>query len=460
MCKINVQDNLYFDEPIKLVARLKNAVRNDEVTIAQVMDFIRTEKNTTFYFDEKMKLVEKGSSDATFVWLDTGLITEDRRPILVSIRLGNGSDIFVGHIAGSASYLFDKLRELNPSFKKQINTNSRFFYTKYNLSVRERKLQHLEIKAKKNYTWINYEEMSGSEVLRGEYEMFADIEPIAVGAEEISVSDPVARPVPFKENKEKKNDLGELSQIQYEKIAEDLKELMLVNRWHSQYGIVRYLRMIAFRLEKLIEEGRSEYYILNPIRSAIVNTGLIDRFGSPIHILYQKNLKEKTYEPKLIMEGKRDYLYNRFEKEDINKKILPISFCEPNERVLPVGLEDIDITQKALIHVIEERRDRFPSEYADMPSMTLAVKVREAIEFAFHINEIDHHFIRPLYSTTHQTIIWVVPMFKDNDIRREPGLVLYLREADEGFYELKTVLPYDEEMKDKLVSMELYRNIW
>jgi hypothetical protein len=41
----------------------------------------------------------------------------------------------------------------------------------------------------------------------------------------------------------------------------------------------------------------------------------------------------------------------------------------------------------------------------------------------------------------------------------EPELVLVVRRNKE-FYEIKTIIPYDDELKDRITALSLYNGLW
>ena len=53
----------------------------------------------------------------------------------------------------------------------------------------------------------------------------------------------------------------------------------------------------------------------------------------------------------------------------------------------------------------------------------------------------------------------MIPLHINREFTEEPELVLVLRKSEQ-FYEIKTILPYDDETKDKLTALSLYSRLW
>ena len=95
-----------------------------------------------------------------------------------------------------------------------------------------------------------------------------------------------------------------------------------------------------------------------------------------------------------------------------------------------------------------------------MSDATLATKINNALDLGLKMQLRDSSFAKPSYSTLTGTISWMIPLHINREFTEEPELVLVLRKAGE-FYEIKTILPYDDETKDKLPDPEtMTRRQW
>ena len=91
---------------------------------------------------------------------------------------------------------------------------------------------------------------------------------------------------------------------------------------------------------------------------------MMDLFGNDFLVLYRYYEKYKTYIAERVIESKQDYLNYGFTKEQSMMQIEPISFFDEKEEVFNPKKEDFDINQNCLIHIIQERRERFRKAYA------------------------------------------------------------------------------------------------
>ena len=67
--------------------------------------------------------------------------------------------------------------------------------------------------------------------------------------------------------------------------------------------------------------------------------------------------------------------------------------------------------------------------------------------------------MKPIYSGETGTISWLMPFHIKRTLIEEPELVIVIRKVDE-FFEIKTILPYDDEIKDRITASALYSKIW
>ena len=116
-----------------------------------------------------------------------------------------------------------------------------------------------------------------------------------------------------------------------------------------------------------------------------------------------------------------------------------------------------------LKHIIEERAERFPEEIKNFPSDVLAEKIRAAITTGLRMLERDVTYAKPSYSTKLKGISWFLPLHIVKGLNEEPELVLAINqntEMDVVYYEVRTVLAYDDEIKDRITAVSLYGKHW
>jgi hypothetical protein len=166
----------------------------------------------------------------------------------------------------------------------------------------------------------------------------------------------------------------------------------------------------------------------------------------------------ETYVAYRIMESKADYLENGFTKEQILKEIRPVNFFD-DEEYFSATFDDFDVNHRSLQHIIEERRERFPENVQSLSSNTIATKINNALELGLKMQQRDRNYAKPIYSTKTKSISWLMPLHINAELMEEPELVLVIRKNKE-FYEVKTIIPYDDEMKDRITALSLYNGLW
>ena len=107
---------------------------------------------------------------------------------------------------------------------------------------------------------------------------------------------------------------------------------------------------------------------------------MMDLFGNDFLVLYRYYEKYKTYIAERVIESKQDYLNYGFTKEQSMMQIEPISFFDEKEEVFNPKKEDFDINQNCLIHIIQERRERFPESIRSQSDSKIAGQIMNALE--------------------------------------------------------------------------------
>ena len=242
-------------------------------------------------------------------------------------------------------------------------------------------------------------------------------------------------------------------------VTEAIYGRLLFPNWKSMKGLDRYIKIIGARITQLVDAGRTEYFVANKTKSAIVNTGMMDLFGNDFLVLYRYYEKYKTYIAERVIESKQDYLNYGFTKEQSMMQIEPISFFDEKEEVFNPKKEDFDINQNCLIHIIQERRERFPESIRSQSDSKIAGQIMNALERGIKMQRRDRSFAKASYSGKSGTISWFMPLHIDAPLSEDPELVMVVRRSGD-FYEIKTILSYDDELKDRITALSLYSKLW
>lgn len=417
-----INENLIIDDIEKVQERMQELC-GFEIDVQRMVDFINQEENTVFCFDPFFNSRELIDKDANFVWVDTGY-TYAGEAIFISL-IKREPSLFTGYFIGTAKNLIGGISSHNPSHSHDIRENFSRFQKKYETKAAKRVHMHVDLSA-----------------------IGDDIENVSAEGEQKSN---IVEFLPVSQDSKRE----ELTDV-----TEEIYHNLLFPMWQTMDGLNRYIKIIGKRIEQLIEQNRSEYYVMNNIRSVIINSGLINMLGRDYLIQYRYNEKHKTYIAYNILESKRDYLENGYTKEQTAKEIKPISFFDHNDdEIRKATLDDFDVSQRSLIHIIEERRERFPEELRDEPSEMLVSYLFHALKRGVRILQRDPSYVKPIYSGETGTISWLMPFHIKRTLIEEPELVIVIRKVDE-FFEIKTILPYDDEIKDRITASALYSKIW
>ena len=100
-----------------------------------------------------------------------------------------------------------------------------------------------------------------------------------------------------------------------------------------------------------------------------------------------------------------------------------------------------------------------PEEVQKMSDEEIADKIHKSMEMGIEMLQKDITYARPTYSGRTKSLAWLFPFYVNRGINEEPEMVLLV--AKNGDYlSVKTILPYDDCIKDRLTSMALYRKVW
>lgn len=425
--EISINNQILIDSVEHVLIGLNNQTAFRDIDINDVVDFIRNEENTVFFLNDKLEITRNMAPDSVYLWVDTGFISRYGHPLFISMISRDG--YFSGHYVGDSKFLSEKAIEFYPRNRNVIHRNETVFNEKYKKLTANRKTNSLNEKYKDK------------------------IEPIAtVNCHKTS---DIAR-----ESRTVKH-TNEYWEKEPSELVKDLEGILMFNSWSSIRGLDRYIKILGCRLAQLIEQGKNEYFVLNKLQSAIINTGLLDRYGEDIYLMYKKHVGFGFYVPDKIVESKKDYISEGFakDKSDVVSSLKPIDFFDEGQRTFDADIGDIDLTSRALGHMIEERKNRFPENIRAMSDASIAVKIKSALELGLKLQKRDGSYAKPGYSGASKTISWMLPLHINRDLNDTPELVLVLRKVDQ-FYEVKTILPYDDELKDKLIDLSLYGRSW
>ena len=417
-----VREN-YIINDIENVKTYIEDLTKSEIDIDAMIDFIETEKYTTFCFSSILHAREPKDKDAIYAWLDTGYMTPKGEAIFISLKKNSIDQepyyAYAGFYVGTAKYLAKGVCGHQKGQTETIKDNVKRFESKYDQKVEQRNVKHL-----------------------------------AQTMDETKIPDQKG------EVKNTSTDTEDSTTL-----VDEIYDKLLFPMWNSKKGLERYIKILGKRIAQIVgdnfTERETDHYVMNDIKSVVVNSGLINTMGMDYMIQYRYHVGQKTYIAYNLIESKKDYLANKYTKEQAMKKLKPIMFLDNNtsQEILNATIEDFDISQKALLHIIEERRERFPEEIQNEDPELITKYILNAVERGIKILQRDPTYLKPTYSGETGTISWYMPFHIKRKFTEEPELVIVIRKEDE-FYEIKTILPYDDEIKDRITALALYSKIW
>ena len=487
MSECHIDEKIIIEDVETVLVNLQNISKRNHLTMEEIAEFVREETYTKFYLDEKMNIRKETDYGNKYLWLDTGYQVPDGKPIFISL-LPSGEE-YSGYFVGTAPSLAKKISERYPQYRTSINKNLKMFPLKYRAMLGKRKVPHLgvdkqaeepELKAaslpQSAYVEEAVQESAAAVMPFPEMDSFEPetsmaeairnagmtITKNAIYEPEIQIHEVLQNPEPLErvtqDTFEDYDEYEDLAPKKIEEWVQDLYDELLINTWQRTEGLDRFLKIIGTRIQQLIDKKKTEYYIMNRIRSVVINTGLVDKFGSDVLVYYKINRMENGYKAYNVVMSKTELLAEGFSVQDIKRELKPIQFND-EPMVLMASLSDFDINYRSLAHIVNERIDRFPDIYQDMKSDVLAAKIKSALEIGLKLQQRDHNYAKPVYSTRQMGISWYMPLHIHKSLSEAPELVMVIKKVEE-FYQVKTILNYDDNIKDRITAMALYGNSW
>ena len=243
-------------------------------------------------------------------------------------------------------------------------------------------------------------------------------------------------------------------------ITDSVSSLLLLNYWSSKEGLSRYIKTVGGRIMDILEmPNMSNYYLKNSLEDVIVNTGLLNKYGTTICLMYRPNKAASTYTVHQLIDSKKTLIEAGFPMSSNLQLLKPISFLSEKDNLNELTADCFDLSIQGFDHIIE-RYDRMPSNIREMGDERLAIALNDAIQRALNIWICDHNYARPCYNGKTRRIAWYLPLHIGADLCSEPEVVaVFSKDMELGLYSLKTILPFDSEIKDRVLALNLY-NPW
>lgn len=399
-----ITDKLIISDVRRFIDEITERTKRD-IEIDTIREFINSEKGTVYYFGNDMVVRDDPNSfNVTKCFIDTGLLDTECKPLFLSL-LREGTE-FRGYFVMTINYMFNqhgaKYYRGNTS---KLKDRENQFYLVYNKNRDERENKFIDFKE----------------------------EPKQESSKEEPEISPVTRRV---------------------------SGMIDSNDFTSDKGLDAHIKVIGSKIKYVIDNKLTAYYLQNELNDVIVNIGLRDKFGNSILLMYRYNVRYATFFPEEVITSKRKAVLCKFKKEQLETlDLAPISFIIIDGAAGHISdrIEDYDLSYEDLIHIIYERRERFPKGSEVLTVRDLAVKIKTALKDGIERCKLDKSYAKPIFSSKRGEMEWALPLkiFSDG----EPELILVIRRCDD-FFAVKTVLPYDEQVKDRIRSSSMYQSDW
>ena len=424
-----IKNEIIIDNVDSFKKGIFHATGHENIDIEEIKEFVLSQEGTMYYFDNSLNSTSE--KEAKMLWIDTGYVGAGNETVFVSL-LKYGYN-FVGHITGTGKYLMEYTKK-RVSFKDKVKIEGNYnkFIIKYNKKI---------IKREKSF------------IVNSTFTPARNVKNIADGiSSNVTDTDNVNSSI-IKET-------NEYTIYVEPDFINEIYNMLLINQWTHETGLRRYIIALGKRLTQIYDGNDNEYYVVNKLKSAIINSGLINTFGQDILLLYRYNFTYEIFEPYSIIDSKAAYIENDFTKEQSNTKLKPIKFVDDNKDLeLNASIDDFDLSLRNLVHIIENRKDRFPENIQNQTDSKIAERLQINLQRNLTLLLHDKSYAKPIYSCKRGDISWVMPFYINNSYPEEPELAMVIYKVKD-FYEIKTVLPYDNILKDRITELSLYKSIW
>ena len=194
---------------------------------------------------------------------------------------------------------------------------------------------------------------------------------------------------------------------------------------------------------------------------AVINTGLLDKFGNFIYLVDHTPLVPDFLDKRVhIMVDKYSLIKFGFELIDIRNLPEPIRIVDDlRSLVFDANIEDFDLDDDFhLQHIINERRYRFPEKYKNASDMELCNKIKNAIIQGVKISKLDTRYAIPTYDFSRHNVQFLLPLYLDNSLDKTAELAIVVGRYNE-MWKIYTVLLINDAYDDaRLLSNP--KNTW
>lgn len=273
----------------------------------------------------------------------------------------------------------------------------------------------------------------------------------------------------FRKEPKKENKGTPTAEPATEEVKEKFEEvlysrLFLKEGWNTDGSLQNYMYALTQRLMHLYNDKQdiSDYVILNEGQNqAIINSGLLDKFGNDIHVFYSFNKETGVFQNPEIVVNKNLMVKYEFTVKELKRNIEVVPFYNNvSEIIFNADFDDFDFSNMERInHCIIERKDRLPEKYHDTPDDIMCQKLINSVQTAIRLSKRDITYVRPMYNIGRNKIQFLIPFCLENTVQSKPDLLIITDKDEYGFWNVMTVLNIEDAYYNaKLFSK--YTGIW
>lgn len=233
---------------------------------------------------------------------------------------------------------------------------------------------------------------------------------------------------------------------------EDLQKAIMPESWayKSKTSALKYSILKSY-LENVFRKLKKENKVLKNADGTYVifNTNLLDKFFHSVYIVAEVKEAEGLeayFNPKRVAEESYTNL-RQYGFEAANPEP-PTFFSDINEVIFHPQWK-IEKDYDSLIHITEERIERFPANMRSRDVSYLAKKLYEGIDYAIKMAQRNYKYIVPIYYPRFDSITFLMPIFLDGTYTAVPDFALVLStDANNETYIARTILDLETGYQD------------
>ena len=413
-----------------------------EPDLNDIKDFVLSRKGLDFYLNDSYQKVNK--NEAIRVLIDTGFKSNNqqeeqtREPIFLSLfssnEVGSNPVSFDGFAVTTFSELLKNCQNIDSKKISGENLEVIFFNLRncaleyYNKFYRTEDNNNLAIDILNE----NQKEDVSSEA------KIEKVEPLFL-PNTISMQDTESIKTEAEDAEEfiyqKERIYTMIKNIEKNDITEGLKHL-LFNPFGSEDGLLDYTYLIGKKLPFLIKNPGFECFYLCSTADEncyLVNTGLINSFGSDIYIAYKITDKD-DYIPAFVVESPhiaQTYGFNF--TGGLNIIDFHAAAKELSNEALLDFIKNSPLDYDTKTNIVYNQKDRFPKEVQNWNDRQLADLLNEAFFIGKKILSRNNNYMLPIYNENTDSFDYLLPLHIFRELTDTPEMVFVIKYQDKSW---------------------------